>query len=200
MLRRNSGHAARRVLAARRSCRAWFLDVIVIGDEGVDLGSKVARQVVGRVLIMRRERPRRVSVDLPTWRAPPMMSKKRHKRTCQFSPVVRRTGNLRAVQLLFGHTKIEGTFRYLGVEVVDTLAISEQVDVQSQGETAAPHAFGFGSIAPIGDVDASATRIKSESRRLIGPGPHSSTENLQQDLKSRRALLTYVIGVPAISE
>jgi hypothetical protein len=33
------------------------------------------------------------------------------------------------VQLLLGHTKIESTVRYLGIEVDDALAISEQVDV-----------------------------------------------------------------------
>ena len=38
-------------------------------------------------------------------------------------------GNLRAVQLLLGHTKIESTVRYLGIEVDDALAIAEQVDV-----------------------------------------------------------------------
>ncbi len=41
----------------------------------------------------------------------------------------RRTGNLRAVQLLLGHTKLESTVRYLGVEVEDALAIAEQVDI-----------------------------------------------------------------------
>jgi hypothetical protein len=36
---------------------------------------------------------------------------------------------LRAVQLLLGHTKIESTVRYLGIEVDDAQAIAEQVDV-----------------------------------------------------------------------
>jgi integrase len=43
--------------------------------------------------------------------------------------IYKRTGNLRAVQLLLGHTKIESTVRYLGIEVDDALAITEQVDV-----------------------------------------------------------------------
>ena len=43
--------------------------------------------------------------------------------------IYRRTGNLRAVQLLLGHTKLESTVRYLGVEVDDALAIAEQVDL-----------------------------------------------------------------------
>jgi integrase len=43
--------------------------------------------------------------------------------------IYRRTGNLRAVQLLLGHTKIESTVRYLGIEVDDALAVAEQVDV-----------------------------------------------------------------------
>jgi hypothetical protein len=34
-----------------------------------------------------------------------------------------------AIQLLLGHTKIESTVRYLGIEVDDALAIAEQVDV-----------------------------------------------------------------------
>jgi len=43
--------------------------------------------------------------------------------------IYRRTGNLRAVQLLLGHTKIESTVRYLGIEVDDALTIAEEVDV-----------------------------------------------------------------------
>lgn len=43
--------------------------------------------------------------------------------------IYRKTGNLRAVQLLLGHTKLESTVRYLGVEVDDALVISEGVDL-----------------------------------------------------------------------
>ena len=43
--------------------------------------------------------------------------------------IYKRTGNLRAVQLLLGHTKIESTVRYLGIEVDDALEIAEQVDI-----------------------------------------------------------------------
>ena len=43
--------------------------------------------------------------------------------------IYRRTGNLRAVQLLLGHSRVESTVRYLGIEVDDALAIAEQVEV-----------------------------------------------------------------------
>lgn len=43
--------------------------------------------------------------------------------------IYRRTKNLRAVQLLLGHTKLESTVRYLGIEVDDALEMSEQTEV-----------------------------------------------------------------------
>ena len=43
--------------------------------------------------------------------------------------IYKKTGNLRAVQLLLGHTKIESMVRYLGIEVDDALAVAEQIDV-----------------------------------------------------------------------
>ena len=50
-------------------------------------------------------------------------------RRTKAAQIYRKTGNLRAVQLLLGHTKLESTVRYLGIEVDDALNISEQIDL-----------------------------------------------------------------------
>ena len=43
--------------------------------------------------------------------------------------IYKRTKNLRAVQPLLGHTNLESTLRYLGIEVDDALEISEQTEI-----------------------------------------------------------------------
>ena len=43
--------------------------------------------------------------------------------------IYKQTGNLRAVQILLGHAKIESTVRYLGVDVEDALELAEAVEV-----------------------------------------------------------------------
>ena len=50
-------------------------------------------------------------------------------RRTKAAQIYKKTGNLRAVQLLLGHTKLESTARYLGIEVDDALSISEQVEL-----------------------------------------------------------------------
>lgn len=43
--------------------------------------------------------------------------------------IYRATGNLRAVQILLGHTKIENTVRYLGIDVEDALILAERIEI-----------------------------------------------------------------------
>ncbi len=50
-------------------------------------------------------------------------------RRTKASEIYRKTGNLRAVQLLLGHTKVDSTVRYLGVELEHALSISERIDI-----------------------------------------------------------------------
>jgi site-specific recombinase XerC len=50
-------------------------------------------------------------------------------RRTKASLICRRTKNLRAVQLLLGHAKLESTVRYLGIEVDDALELAEQTDL-----------------------------------------------------------------------
>ena len=50
-------------------------------------------------------------------------------RRTKASVIYKQTGNLRAVQILLGHTKIESTVRYLGVDVEDALELAEATEV-----------------------------------------------------------------------
>jgi site-specific recombinase XerD len=50
-------------------------------------------------------------------------------RLTRVAQIYRKTATLRAVQLLLGHTKIDSTFFYLGVELEDALAIAEAMEI-----------------------------------------------------------------------
>lgn len=43
--------------------------------------------------------------------------------------IYRATGNIRAIQILLGHTKIENTVRYLGVVIEDALLLAERTEI-----------------------------------------------------------------------
>jgi len=50
-------------------------------------------------------------------------------RRTKAAEIYRKTGNLRAMQLLLAHTKVDSTVRYLGVELEDALSIGERIDI-----------------------------------------------------------------------
>src|SRR5664280_1865847 len=56
-------------------------------------------------------------------------------RRTQATLIYRPTKNLRAVQLLLGHSKLESTVRYLGIEVDDALEIAEQTEILQAGSS-----------------------------------------------------------------
>ena len=75
--------------------------------------------------ITTRQYARLVSEWIPSIGLDPHLFGTPSLRRTKAASIYRRTGNLRAVQLLLGHTKIESTLRYLGIEVEDALAIAE---------------------------------------------------------------------------
>ena len=62
-------------------------------------------------------------------------------RRTKAAQIYKKTGNLRAVQLLLGHTKLESTVRYLGIEVDDAVKIAEQVELEDTSTVASPRSL-----------------------------------------------------------
>jgi integrase len=86
------------------------------------------RRAIGRPMTVR-QYARLVSEWIASIGLDPRIYSTHSLRRTKVTLIYRRTGNLRAVQLLLGHTKIESTVRYLGIEVDDALGIAEQIDV-----------------------------------------------------------------------
>jgi integrase len=87
------------------------------------------RRAIGRPMMTVRQYARMVSEWIASIGLDPRIYSTHSLRRSKVTLIYRRTGNLRAVQLLLGHTKIESTVRYLGIEVDDALGIAEQIDV-----------------------------------------------------------------------
>ena len=90
-------------------------------------------QVAPRAIIMQQMSTRQYARVVHCWVASigldPTAYGTHTMRRTKATLIYRRTKNLRAVQLLLGHTKLESTVRYLGIEVDDALEISEQTDI-----------------------------------------------------------------------
>lgn len=77
-------------------------------------------------------------------------------RRTKVTQLYKKTGNLRAVQLLLGHTKMDSMVRYLGVEIEDALSLSESIDLRSP-------------------ADRRVTRRSARTRRWIAYPPRRGT-------------------------
>ena len=135
-----NGHAvARATVRQKKTGRPVRFELTEQTRQSVDAYLRVAGKKVGEFLFTSRRRPgegmttRQYARFVSEWIAgiglDPRVFGTHSLRRTKATLIYRRTGNLRAVQLLLGHTKVESTVRYLGIEVDDALAVAEQVDI-----------------------------------------------------------------------
>jgi integrase len=135
-----NGYAvARATVRQKKTGRPVRFEMTEQTRQAVDDYLKAAGKKPGEFLFTSRRRPgqamttrqyaRRVSEWIAGIGLDPHVFGTHSLRRTKATLIYRRTGNLRAVQLLLGHTRIESTVRYLGIEVDDALAIAEQVEV-----------------------------------------------------------------------
>jgi site-specific recombinase XerC len=108
----------------RKSIETWLEDELMIGSEYMWPG-----RFHDRLHISTRQYARLVHCWVKSIGLEPSAYGTHSMRRTKVAQIYRKTGNLRAVQLLLGHTKMDSTVRYLGVELEDALAISESVDI-----------------------------------------------------------------------
>ena len=135
-----NGHAvARAMVRQKKTGRPVRFELTEHTRQAVDAHLKLAGKRPGQFLFTSRRRPgesmttRQYAHLVSEWIAgiglDAHVFATHSLRRTKATMIYRRTGNLRAVQLLLGHTKVESTVRYLGIEVDDPLAIAEQVEV-----------------------------------------------------------------------
>lgn len=108
----------------RKSIFAWLDDPAMTGSEYLWPGRFHDRLHISTRQYARLVRDWVISIGLE-----PSSFGTHSMRRTKVAQIYRKTGNLRAVQLLLGHTKMDSTVRYLGIELEDALAISEAVEI-----------------------------------------------------------------------
>ncbi|SFQ59303.1 Phage integrase family protein [Roseivivax halotolerans] len=108
----------------RKSLLRWMDEPLMIGSEFLWPG-----RFHERLHISTRQYARLVRDWVKSIGLEPSAYGTHSMRRTKLAQIYRNTGNLRAVQLFLGHTKMDSTVRYLGVELEDALAIPEPVEI-----------------------------------------------------------------------
>lgn len=108
----------------RKSILRWMEEPLMIGSEFLWPG-----RFHERLHISTRQYARLVRDWVKSIGLEPSAYGTHSMRRTKVAQIYRKTGNLRAVQLLLGHTKMDSTVRYLGVDQEDALSIAEAVEI-----------------------------------------------------------------------
>lgn len=108
----------------RKSLLRWMEELLMIGSEYLWPGRFHERLHISTRQYARLVRDWAKSIDLE-----PSAYGTHSMRRTKVAQIYRKKGNLRAVQLLLGHTKMDRTVRYLGFELEDALAIAESIEI-----------------------------------------------------------------------
>lgn len=108
----------------RQSLERWIADPEMIGSEFLWPSRLHASPHLSTRQYARIMREWVTSIDLE-----PSACGTHSMRRTKVTQIYKKTGNLRAVQLLLGHTKMDNTVRYLGVDLDDALSLSEGIDL-----------------------------------------------------------------------
>ncbi|WP_412551103.1 tyrosine-type recombinase/integrase [Shimia sp. MIT910701] len=108
----------------RKSILRWMEEPLMIGSEFLWPG-----RFHERLHISTRQYARLVRDWVKSIGLEPSAYGTHSMRRTKVAQIYRKTGNLRAVQLLLGHTKMDSTVRYLGVDLEDALSIAEAVEI-----------------------------------------------------------------------